>query len=81
MIIPRPTHYDPTVVVGIEEVSTTYSEKRNAWVKWYLDGVPPWKCHKCQATMHGRMEYCVFCKFALKVNTPRLHLDPPPRHP
>jgi hypothetical protein len=66
-LIQPPDEYEERV----EPVSTpTGNIKPKRWYDWYLN-VPNWICPECQATMFGRVKYCVYCKQRLHKDTPR----------
>lgn len=74
MIIPLPKYTEPEPTVG-EPASQSITEGQAEWIKWYLD-VPNWICPVCQATMFGRMKYCVYCKARFNRDT----IAPPTHH-
>lgn len=72
MIIPVPKYNEPELSFKDEK-----DLQDAAYIKWYLN-VPSWVCTHCKATMFGRMEYCVYCKLRLGIDTPRPNTTNPP---
>ena len=71
MLIPIPKYNEPEPVEPTR--APVHNPETEARVKEYLN-VPSWKCVKCKTTMFGRINYCVYCKLRLGIDTPRKDL-------
>ena len=67
MFIPIPTDEDePPLIARSIPTSAEWCRKINEFF-----AMPSWKCLECKTTMHGTMQYCVYCKLKLGKHTSR----------